>query len=69
MLNQFVINVFFLKNELYLVFAESLNEAGIDVGDGDAEDHNNHVLGHSFSQRVSVRNDHGHISRRHIHLD
>lgn len=43
------------------MFAEGVNEACIDVVDGDAENHNNHVLGHSFSEGVSVLDDHGHV--------
>lgn len=35
---------------LDLVFAEGVNEVGIDVADGDAKDHNNQILGHSFSK-------------------
>ncbi len=52
----------------YLVFTKGLNEAYIDVVDGDAENHNNHILGHSFSEGVSILDDHSHICRRHVHL-
>lgn len=38
-----------MKGMSYLVFAIGLNETCIDVVDGDAENHNNHILGHSFS--------------------
>lgn len=51
-----------------LVFAKGLNEACIDVVDGDAEDDNNHVLGHSFGERVSILYNHGHIGRQQAHL-
>ena len=44
-----------LVNELSdLVFAEGVNEACIDVVDGDPENHNDHVLGHSFIEGVSI---------------
>lgn len=33
-----------------LVFAERVNEVGIDVADGDAKEHDNQILGHSFSK-------------------
>ena len=39
---------------LDLVFAEGVNEACIDVVDGDPENHNNHILDHSFSEGVSI---------------
>lgn len=50
------------------MFAEGVNEANIDVVDGDPENQNNHVLGHSFSEGVSVLCNHGHAGRSHIHF-
>lgn len=47
---------------------ESLNEADIDVVDGDAENHNYHILGHCFHQGVPVLYHHGYIGRRHVHV-
>lgn len=37
-----------------LVFAEGANEAGIDVVDGDPENHDYHVLGQRFREGVSI---------------
>ena len=52
----------------YLVFTKGVDEACIDVVDGDAENHNNQILGHSFSERVSILYNHGHIDRWPAHL-
>ena len=35
-----------------LVFAEGVNEACIDVVDGDPENHDNRILGHSFREGI-----------------
>ena len=43
-----------MKDASDLVFAEGVNEACIDVVDGDPENHNNHILDHSFSEGVSI---------------
>lgn len=47
---------------------KGLNEACIDVVDGDAENHNNHILGHRFREGVAILNHHGHVGRRHVHV-
>lgn len=52
----------------HLVFAKGLNEACVDVVDGDAENHNDHILGHSFGEGVSILNNDGHVGRRQVHL-
>lgn len=46
---------------------KGLNEACIDAVDGDAENHNHHILGHRFREGVAILNHHGHVGRRHIH--
>lgn len=52
-----------LKQMSDLVLAEGANEACIDVIDGDAENHNDHILGQSFGEGVSILYVHSHISR------
>lgn len=52
-----------MKGISYLVSVKGLNEACIDVVDGDAENHNNHILSHSFREGVSILYNHGHIGR------
>ena len=42
------------QRKLHLVFAEGVNEAGIDVVDGDPDHHNNQILGHSFREGISI---------------
>lgn len=36
------------------MFAEGENETRIDVVDGDPHDHNNHILGQSFSEGICI---------------
>lgn len=56
------------KGISYLVFAEGLNKCYIDIVDGDAENHNNHILEHSFGESVSIDYDCSLIGGRHTHL-
>ena len=57
-----------VKGLSHLVFAEGVNETCIDVVDGEAENHNNNVLGHSFGEGVSGPEDHGHVGGWRVHL-
>lgn len=52
----------------HLVLLEGVDEACIDVVDGDAENHNDHILGDGFGEGVSVLDDHGHVGRRSVHF-
>lgn len=50
------------------MFAEGVDEVCIDVVDGDPQRHNNHILGHSFSEGVSILYNHGHIGAGHTRV-
>lgn len=52
----------------YLLFAESLKKCYIDVVNGDAENHNNHILDHSFGESISIVYNHSLIGIRSAHL-
>lgn len=52
----------------YLLFAESLKKCCIDVVNGDAENHNNHILDHSFGESISIVYNHSLIGIRSAHL-
>lgn len=70
--NIIVAHIFFLFhviNEMsYLLFAESLKKCYIDVVNGDAENHNNHILDHSFGESISIVYNHSLIGIRSAHL-
>lgn len=52
----------------HLVLLEGVDEACIDVVDGDAENDNDHILGDGFGEGVSVLDDHGHVGHRRVHF-
>lgn len=57
-----------IKEMSYLLFAESLKKCYIDVVNGDAENHNNHILDHSFGESISIVYNHSFIGIRSAHL-
>lgn len=66
-----VAHIFFfhvIKEMSYLLFAESLKKCYIDVVNGDAENHNNHILDHSFGESISIVYNHSLIGIRSAHL-
>lgn len=50
------------------MFAEGVNEARVDVVDGDPQKQDNHVLGDGFAERISVLNRRAHVGCRHVHF-
>ena len=52
-----------IRRESDLVFAEGVDEAGVDVVDGDPENHNNDILGHGFREGIWVPTNQCHVDR------
>lgn len=68
MLHTFFFLFHVIKEMSYLLFAESLKKCYIDVVNGDAENHNNHILDHSFGESISIVYNHSLIGIRSAHL-
>lgn len=50
------------------MLAERANGTGVDASDGDAQNQNNDILGHSFGERVLILYNHRQVCQRCVHI-